>query len=43
MINIFSHGNYSVFEPVEMIDENKQYFKKIYEDFKKQFPFNENV
>jgi HAD superfamily hydrolase (TIGR01509 family) len=30
MINIFSHGNYSVFEPVEMNDENKTYFKKIY-------------
>ena len=43
MINIFSHGNYSVFEPVEMNDENKLYFKKIYHDFKTQFPFNENV
>ena len=43
MINIFSHGNYSVFEPVEMNDENKTYFKKIYSDFKAQFPFNENL
>lgn len=43
MINIFSHGNYSVFEPVEMNDENKTYFKKIYSDFKEQFPFNENL
>lgn len=43
MINIFSHGNYSVFEPVEMNDENKYYFKKIYADFKKQFPFNEDL
>ena len=43
MINIFSHGNYSVFEPVEMNDENKTYFKKIYADFKAQFPFNENL
>ncbi len=43
MINIFSHGNYSVYEPVEMNDENKTYFKKIYADFKAQFPFNENL
>lgn len=43
MINIFSHGNYSVFEPIEMNDENKMYFKQIYADFKKQFPFNENI
>ena len=43
MINIFSHGNYSLFEPVEMNDENKNYFKKIYADFKKQFPFNEDL
>lgn len=43
MINIFSHGNYSVFEPVEMNDENKTYFKKIYADFKALFPFNENL
>ena len=43
MINIFSHGNYSVFEPVEMNDENKNYFKKIYADFKEQFPFNDNL
>lgn len=43
MINIFSHGNYSVFEPIEMNDENKTYFKKIYADFKEQFPFNENL
>ena len=43
MINIFSHGNYSVFEPVEMNDDNKTYFKRIYTEFKKQFPFNENL
>lgn len=43
MINIFSHGNYSVFEPIEMNDENKTYFRRIYADFKKQFPFNEKI
>lgn len=43
MINILSHGNYSVFEPIEMNDENKTYFRQIYADFKKMFPFNENI
>lgn len=40
LINILSHGNYSLYEPREMIDENKQYFRKILEDFKNKFPFN---
>lgn len=43
MINILSHGNYSLFDAVEMNDENKKYFKQIYADFKAQFPFNENL
>ena len=40
MINILNHGNYSLFEPKEMIDENKQAFKKILEDFMKNYKFN---
>lgn len=43
MINILSHGNYSLFEPVEMNEENQAYFKRVYSDFKSQFPFNENL
>jgi hypothetical protein len=43
IINILSHGNYSLFEPVEMNEENKTYFRRIYYDFKTQFPFNENL
>ena len=43
IINILSHGNYSIYEPVEMNDENKEYFKKVYEDFKDRFPFNEDI
>lgn len=43
MINIMSHGDYSLFEPVEMNEENQKYFKQIYSDFKTQFPFNENI
>ena len=43
MINILSHGNYSLFEPIEMNEENQVHFRKIYSDFKTQFPFNENI
>ena len=43
MINILSHGNYSLFEPVEMNEENQVHFRKIFSDFKTQFPFNEKL
>lgn len=40
IVNILSHGNYSLFEPVIMIDENKQYFKQILDDFMNNYKFN---
>lgn len=40
LINILSHGNYSLYEPHEMLEENKAYFKKILDDFLKSYPFN---
>ena len=40
IINILSHGNYSLFEPVEMLEENKQYFKKILNGFMADYRFN---
>jgi AAA domain len=40
LINILSHGNYSLYEPKEMLEENKNYFRKILEDFIKRYPFN---
>ena len=40
LINILSHGNYSLFEPQEMLDENKRYFRKILHEFINQYPFN---
>lgn len=40
MINILSHGNYSLFEPTEMMDENKEKFKKIFNDFMDNYRFN---
>jgi wobble nucleotide-excising tRNase len=40
LINILSHGNYSLYEPQEMLEENKSYFKKILNDFLDRYPFN---
>ena len=40
LINILSHGNYSLFEPQEMLEENKRYFGKIFREFIKRHPFN---
>jgi hypothetical protein len=40
VINIMNHGNYSLYEPVEMMDENKEIFRKLLKDFCENFPFN---
>jgi hypothetical protein len=40
LINILSHGNYSLYEPREMLEENKTYFRKILKDFLERYPFN---
>ena len=40
MINVLSHGNYSLFEPKEMLEENKEYFNRILNDFMTNYRFN---
>lgn len=40
LVNLLSHGNYSLFEPKEMLDDNKEYFKKILNDFMANYRFN---
>ncbi len=40
LVNVMSHGNYSLFEPTEMVPENKDYFRRILNDFMERFPFN---
>jgi hypothetical protein len=40
LINILSHGNYSLYEPQEMLEENKNYFRKILHEFITRYPFN---
>jgi len=43
LINILSHGNYSLYEPQQMLDENKAYFKKILHNFLNRYPFNSEL
>ncbi len=40
LINILSHGNYSLYEPQEMLEENKNYFRTILHGFINRYPFN---
>ena len=43
IINILSHGNYSLYEPVEMLPDNKEYFKKIFKEFMDNYRFNPEI
>jgi len=43
MVNILNHGGYSMFEPKEMGEENKKHFKQIFENFLKNYKFNEEL
>ena len=43
IINLLSHGNYSIFDPKEMVEENKEHFKKILKDFLEDYKFNQNI
>ncbi|WP_417884273.1 AAA family ATPase [Vibrio rumoiensis] len=40
LINILSHGNYSLFEPMEMTEENKEHFRRILNEFMDNYRFN---
>jgi hypothetical protein len=40
LVNLLSHGNYSLYEPREMMQENKEHFRKILHDFITRYPFN---
>ena len=43
LINILNHGNYSLFEPREMLEQNKRYFRKILHDFIDRYAFNPDL
>lgn len=40
VVNIMSHGNYSFYDPVEMLKENREHFEKVLDDFLAFYPFN---
>ncbi|MCC8361608.1 AAA family ATPase [Lysobacter sp. A6] len=39
-VDLLSHGKYSLYEPVEMGDETKRFFRKIVRDFLDRYPYN---
>jgi len=39
-LQLFSHGKYSIFDPVEMADDNKELFKRILKDFTTKYKFD---
>ena len=39
-VNLLSHGNYSLFEPLDMMEDNKAIFRKILGDFMNNYRFN---
>lgn len=39
-VQLLSHGSYSLFEPPEMLPENKEIFRKILDNFMKDYRFN---
>ena len=40
VVNIMSHGNYSFYDPVEMLKENREHFEKVLDDMLAFYPFN---
>lgn len=39
-LNLFSHGKYSIYDPVEMGDDNKELFKRIFHGFIDKYKFD---
>ncbi len=43
LINLMSHGSYSLYDPQEMVEDNKAYFRQILRDFMGRYAFNEEL
>lgn len=43
MSNLLSHGSYSIFEPLEMVEDNKRIFREILDGFLETYKFNEKL
>lgn len=39
-LNLFSHGKYSIYDPIEMGDDNKELFKRIFREFIDKYKFD---
>jgi wobble nucleotide-excising tRNase len=39
-LNLLSHGKYSLYEPKDMVEDNKELFRKILDNFLKRYPFH---
>lgn len=42
-IDLLSHGKYSLYEPVQMGSETKEYFRKIIREFLERYPYNKSL
>lgn len=42
-VQLLSHGSYSLFEPAEMMEENKEIFRKILDNFMNDYRFNPDL
>jgi len=43
MTNLLSHGGYSIFEPLEMVEDNKRIFREILDGFMELYKFNDDL
>ncbi|MGY3805363.1 AAA family ATPase [Pigmentibacter ruber] len=43
MLNILNHGNYSLFDPTDINEENKKHFATILHNFMKKYHFNPEI
>ncbi len=43
MTNLLSHGNHSIFNPVEMVEDNKEIFKNVLNRFLGNYKFNDDL
>jgi hypothetical protein len=43
IVNLLNHGNYSLYEPREMMDDNKEHFRRILHEFINRYPFNPDL
>lgn len=43
MVNLLSHGNHSIFNPLEMVEDNKEIFRNVLNRFLENYKFNEKL